>query len=378
MPRCPFDIQELVDHCISFLADSDSVSDFLSCSLVARSWVHAAQSHLFRNICYDRHLVAGGRKAASAQWWMKLHDTLRASPHILRHVRGLTLDTLGTPNENLKHVFNICVLPFTHLDDVTISVPRLDLVSLQKLISRRTLRRLKLKINIDDWSVFGAIWESCSPSLRHIDLSGCLFLFDQPAHSIPRRAETIQLHSLRLWFWGCYLHPEDVYPWALYPFDLTHLKALSISNDLGYPWNDGPPETIQFLDIDFKADGTKIEISSFPNLSVFRITIDASTLPIVFETLSAILPSHRIRMIIISPGIYYELDKMDCAQLDSALANLPLPHPITVEVEVNSFWNCRSEFFPQLTSRNMLRFVERSNPDPTMVDGWWRNLVDTL
>ncbi|KAF7368591.1 hypothetical protein MVEN_00182900 [Mycena venus] len=372
MPRCPFDIQELVDQCISFL--SDSASDLLSCSLVARSWVNAAQSHLFRNIPPDRHLLAG-RKVALLQW-MKVNDTFRTSPHLLRHVRGLTLDTLGTPSE--RDIFtNICLLSFAHLDDVSISVPRPDLVSLKTLISRRTLRRLKLNIIIDDWSIFGAIWEYCSSSLRHIDLSCCLLLFDQPARFIPHRAEPVQLQSLRVWFWGSFVHPEDVYPRALYPFDLSHLTALSIRNDLGYPWDDVSLETVQFLDIDFKAEGPEIEISSFSNLSVFRVTIDASTLPIVLETLSAIPSSHHIRMIGISTGDDYDPNKVDCAQLDSTLANLSLPHPITVEVEVNSGSNCRSEFFPLLNLRNMLRFTERSNPDP-IADGWWRNLVDTL
>ncbi|KAF7372457.1 hypothetical protein MVEN_00107300 [Mycena venus] len=230
---------------------------------------------------------------------------------------------------------------------------------------------------VNDWSMFGAIWESCSPSLRHIDLSCCLFLLYQPAHFISRRAGPVQLQSLRLWFWGIFVHPEDVYPWALYPFDLSHLTALSIRNDLGYPWDNVSLETIQFLDLDFKADRPGIEISSFPNLSIFRVTIDASTLPIVLETLSAIPTSRHIRMIGISISSDYDPHEVDCVQLDSTLANLSLLHPITVEVEVNSGSNCQSEFFPELNLRNMLRFVERSNSDTT-AEGWWRNLIDTL
>ncbi|KAK6996399.1 hypothetical protein R3P38DRAFT_2655018 [Favolaschia claudopus] len=46
MSSNPLRIQELLDLCITHL--SESPADLLSCSLVARSWVSAAQSELFR------------------------------------------------------------------------------------------------------------------------------------------------------------------------------------------------------------------------------------------------------------------------------------------------------------------------------------------
>ncbi|KAJ7864127.1 hypothetical protein B0H14DRAFT_2574566 [Mycena olivaceomarginata] len=60
----PLDIQELVDHCISFLWESKP--DLIVCALVARSWVNPAQCHLLRAPSGDVDTFVGVRERSFA------------------------------------------------------------------------------------------------------------------------------------------------------------------------------------------------------------------------------------------------------------------------------------------------------------------------
>ncbi|KAK7017213.1 hypothetical protein R3P38DRAFT_2986016 [Favolaschia claudopus] len=78
LPQNPFNVPELLDLCISCL---ESPSDLISCALVARSWVHPAQSSLFRAPAEaDDFFISRDTMAEN------LADTLTAfpSPHSIR------------------------------------------------------------------------------------------------------------------------------------------------------------------------------------------------------------------------------------------------------------------------------------------------------
>ncbi|KAJ7876232.1 hypothetical protein B0H13DRAFT_1004725 [Mycena leptocephala] len=367
----PFDIQELVDHCISLLAESHS--NLKSCALVARSWVHAAQSHLFRRI----PSLGPGPGFPAEEWWMRLHNALKTFPHLLRLVQELILQPSNTDTE--KTFFTrICTLPFTHLETVSISAYRSDEMALQQLFSCPSVRRIKLNSAVEHWSFFEHIWERCSPTIRHLDLSSYIWISVDPSSRIPERVAPIQLHSLRLWFWGrsTDIQLDAVYSWAIYPFDLSHLKALSIRDTLGFPWKRCHTESVEILEV--WSMEYPIDLSAFPHLSLLRINLDASDmLPMVLGTLSTIAPSnciHTISIVCSSP-----LDTMECIQLDSKLTTLPMSYPFVVEFELDFEWPSHElvECFPALISRDMLRFVRHEEGLPT-ADIWWKSVVDGL
>jgi hypothetical protein len=93
IPEIP---QELVDATIDCLTD---ISDLMHCALVARSWSHRAQSHLFREIS-----LGVGMQGGSALGLVEIpplgtdfnnfpafHDLLQRSPHLGGYVRTLNL-----------------------------------------------------------------------------------------------------------------------------------------------------------------------------------------------------------------------------------------------------------------------------------------------
>ncbi|KAJ6534207.1 hypothetical protein B0H19DRAFT_1080696 [Mycena capillaripes] len=135
-----------------------------------------------------------------------------------------------------------------------------------------------------------------------------------------------------------------------------------------------PPSDVMvwFADNPEQERGVAIDLASFPNLSHLRITLNDPLPPTVLATLSTIAPWHRIHRIVLSFGSY-DLDRTECAQLDSALSTLPVHHLPTVEFE-DSFGSPRHQkamnFFPELISRDMFCFVERYED---MVDIWWES-----
>ncbi|KAJ6534117.1 hypothetical protein B0H19DRAFT_439631 [Mycena capillaripes] len=163
-------------------------------------------------------------------------------------------------------------------------------------------------------------------------------------------------------------HP-DTYRWALYPFDLSHLKALSIRDDSGVPWAKFAIESIEVLDVFATPEEMAIDLSSFPNLSVLRVTPIETIPPMLLTTLSTIALSHRIKTIIMDTCPYNNSDfrelalgcKEDCAPLDLRLSTLSMSRPLAIEIEVRpeqETSKCAevTECFPALVSRDMVRF----------------------
>ncbi|KAJ6613993.1 hypothetical protein B0H10DRAFT_2436192 [Mycena sp. CBHHK59/15] len=370
MPPSPLDFQELVDHCITLLAEGDisilhRTRALVSCALVARSWVDAAQAHLFR----APHRV-------TADLWdswdtrrplLRLYRTLDTSPHLIRHVRDLNMSlTVDCITRNATF-FEFCHLPFLHLESASIFLRRRlgheFSMALQQLFSLPTLVYIKLDIWMENVSTFSDMWKRCSPTIRHLDLTTDIDLSRTPDPDL----DHVQL-----------------YPWALYPFDLSHLKALSIRDDMGVPWERFHVQTVQVLDVNATTEEGVVDLSLFPNLSHLRITPIESVPPMVLETLCTITPSHHIQTIMIDLG--YEVhcveddvdlgDETTCAPLDSKLCSLPMHLPPAVEFEVrlgSSTHEAARGFFPGLISQEMVHFVER-RADTT----WWEDLVHPL
>jgi hypothetical protein len=306
---------------------------------------------------------------ATEEWWLRFHETLTNFPHLLRLVHELALTPSDTEAE--KTFFTrICTLPFTHLDNVSILVSTPDAMALQRLFSYPSIHRLKFGTVIRDWSIFESILERCSPTIRHLDLGGYISSFVGPPSRMLECVVPVQLHSLRLGFWGYNSHSRNanVFSGTLYPFDLSHVKALSIRDFLGKCFLSKllrfstfgkryEPHVCSAVSLaNNPVKRNTIDLVSFPNLSRLRMTFAAYALPAVLATLSTITSLHRIYMISIfcTDG----LDRTQCVELDSKLSTLRMSHPCTFEFEITSDspnYEPAISFFPALISRDIVR-----------------------
>ncbi|KAJ7508981.1 hypothetical protein B0H11DRAFT_1963359 [Mycena galericulata] len=388
----PLHIPELVEHCIGLLAENlygrTRRLTLMSCALVARSWVNAAQSALLRAPHITNHLLLD--EDQSERRLVQFHETLHNFPHLTHHVRDLSLDVIVDCLITQTTLDNICALPFTHLESVSLLL-RKDLEyesALQQLFSHPTLLRVKLDTTVYNLRFFADVWNRCSPTIRHLELFAWFSLWhphwrrDDPTCSVP-----IQLESLQMAFARdeglAYLKDADVYPWALYPFDLSNLKALSIRDQKGVPV-ERFVKTIRVLDIYDTAGEQAIDLSTFPNLSVLRISLNESISPTMLSTLSTVASS-SIRTVIIdldfydrSQGYCCSLSKSEYPMLDAMLSTLFVHNPPTIEFEVtvdqNSTHETVMKSFPALRARDMLRVVRRRED---VSDTWWKDLVDS-
>ncbi|KAJ7121489.1 hypothetical protein C8R44DRAFT_166420 [Mycena epipterygia] len=104
----PLDIQELVDKCTEFLRDSRP--DLMACSLVSRSWAHAAQRHLFWNVSIEEQ-----EESQIPLLWARLQETLHASPHLIRHIHRLRIHIHCLPTDALSIIDNFSFTNLTHV-----------------------------------------------------------------------------------------------------------------------------------------------------------------------------------------------------------------------------------------------------------------------
>ncbi|KAJ7342840.1 hypothetical protein DFH08DRAFT_236255 [Mycena albidolilacea] len=358
----PLLIPELAEQCIAHLVEWRA--DLKACALVSKSWVFAAQVHLFGAIYLDKEDLC-----------RRLETTLRASPHFIQHVRRLGIRRYGIRRYDeavipVGFLDKICNFPFTHLSEASIESHYLTMAAagaLRPLLGLPTLRYVKIYTARIELLVFLSLWGSCSPSIRHLHLS-CSTTSDDPSHLIGGHPSSrIPLKSLRL-------GPSNninIYNWLshdLCPFDLAMLTVLSIDYTSILDWRAMAPalRTLEILQFTVLAGSQPVDLSPFSNLSVIRIYLNSpNSQSVAHNTLATITPSSHVRRIILYP-LFSSLPGIHAPPLDSTLARLHLQHPLTVEFEMGSNqyerWVPR---FPQLNARNMLR---RAAPDLDWID----------
>jgi hypothetical protein len=209
------EIPQLLELCMEFLCYM--APEFgKTCAMVSRSWASAVQVQLFRELSL-KHSDPMHRVRSKLR-------TLHTSPHLIRHIRFLTIDAAP---ESLTILAEVGNLPFTRLVHVSISQSSdLDLpiaMAIQRLFNIPTLRRVKLACDFTRPAVFRGIWDRCSPSIRHLDISySRRAVQSMQWHSDVPVVPDIRLESLRLAAF------KDDLPPGVYPFDLSGLKVLSI------------------------------------------------------------------------------------------------------------------------------------------------------
>jgi hypothetical protein len=194
-----------------------------SCALISQAWVYSAQSHLFSNL-YLQHF----KETQLEQLLDKVHATLHASPHLLRHVRSLDMLaplTLSDP------FIAICRLGFTLLHTAVITFDTTkwsqSVLGVQELLSLTTLRDVSMKFQFRGPEDFLPIWERCSAGIEHLALTcstATPSLFPPlPPHSSPQsRLVYMEVEADR-----------EVLDWLadpMSPFNFSELKALSMNH----------------------------------------------------------------------------------------------------------------------------------------------------
>ncbi|KAJ7611100.1 hypothetical protein DFH06DRAFT_1308571 [Mycena polygramma] len=164
LPAC-LPVQEMWDHIIDELR---RLKDWQSCSLVCRSFLARAQSHIFRRISIHKKLFEEPDIVAK-----QLVSILTKSPHIIPYIRILYLGECRP-----AVVAHLLQISWTHLEDLTVSclgdpITVADLEQIYPLVGLPTLRRIAFSGK--GWGaeeMFKAL-SHCTPRLERIEFWNC-------------------------------------------------------------------------------------------------------------------------------------------------------------------------------------------------------------
>ncbi|KAJ7713698.1 hypothetical protein DFH07DRAFT_383646 [Mycena maculata] len=347
----PLHIPELLNHCIRLLRDSKS--DLPACALVSRSWVQPSQSALFEDPGHWGHW--GARKPDDDRHsWLHILEVFQTSPHLIPHIRRLRLII---PDVGLFS--KICLLPFTHLQDVIIrrKFNHVSALSIQQLLSLPTLRRVDIYGYFEDPQIMPLIWRRCSPSIRTVS-SFCLAF--NPCILNPTETPCLPVVPLESLNMGADQGAPHWLQHDSFPFDLSRLRIFSLHDYSGtFSWKKFAPaiRTIEGLAFLIPRLEQPIDLSYFPKLEFLRVRVitgddmnDALWSNAV-ETFSTIPPSSRLRKVSFQ-GV---LQARSCGKLDAVLARVLVRPFATVEVLDDRDGYDPVPYFPQLMSRNIVR-----------------------
>ncbi|KAK6988187.1 hypothetical protein R3P38DRAFT_3229423 [Favolaschia claudopus] len=370
----PLKIQELLDHCISFLAHS--TKDLVSCASVAHRWVQPAQSNLFRCPLFD-----------ISRALEKFYYALEASPHLAAYVHELHLDF---DHYGILPIFHaLCGLPFPQLDILHLKLGKVfrhpdsphHIRQMLRLLASPRLRHVSLNVYWSGGASCAHMLSNCSPTIQHLYLYGGRWENESVTSApLPNSFKSLHLHVAD--FDGGFPRASDQ-PARSFPFESSSLEALAI-NGKSIPWHTISKSNIQIL-----------SLQNVVSLFLFLFIQDDSF--IAAPTFSgkqgstdlnlALFPRLRntIRTIVVS--IYTdqtdELElNVDMKALDGELLSLPLTCLSTVEVE-HIYWGRQApehvarlrDCFPRLLSHNLLRLSARTHDSKATQ---WQELVEQL
>ncbi|KAK6992967.1 hypothetical protein R3P38DRAFT_3288689 [Favolaschia claudopus] len=368
--RNPLEIPELVDHCVSLLSGQGKLSrlDLLSSCLVARSWVQPSQYYLFHS---PEDLSIRGSTSMS-----QLFDTLIENPHLIRYVRSLIISSTTVLDK-------MCRIPFTHLQRIAIHTDFEGLeqwegeaqLQLQQIFSISGLRVLDL---CGDFSFFHPCFKNLSPTIHHLSLT-CDPWTEEDLGVPQASLSGLSLKSLDLCVSSdeeCEIQLQSLDNALFYPFDISNLEALSVSQPFSIHWDSISKlakQSLRVLNIFFDLP-TPVDLSSFPNLTTLRL--NNLTKPSCFSATLSSVPSPRtIRTIILGRSSFFEGSK--ATPLDSLLSSFECSFPPMIECETpyssaKEHDELRSQF-PILVSQNRFRVTYHSDHS-----NWWEEMVDRM
>ncbi|KAJ7455796.1 hypothetical protein FB451DRAFT_1373097 [Mycena latifolia] len=391
-----FQLQELCDQIACHIALHDSSqADLKSTALVCQTLCSSAQSQIFRHVELDPWALPQGfmhdvdtALAAGASAARRLSAVLTASPHLLRHIRDLSV---LAGSEILEFVSN---LRFPLLRKIKIgfqtiwpdeNVLRLsrDLIGLPSI---REVEIVDLHIGIDvpddpRLNFFPSLFETCTRDISSLAFISVIPSSALPTTSAPRpTGQRAQINRLRL-RWS-----ERLGNWLISPscpFDFTHL-------------------------VDFETDATRknsdmLQVLTVARLSIIRLQmigdlaflVNFSEFPTLtclevyysnYEAIATLHPNNRVATIgLHAPvGAFEALEEFKILGLeapigfdsvssaDAFIAKFPLPSLRQVEVQIYGPSNDSFGFkmasvidhFPQLASKGLLVVTDRRHYDP--------------
>ncbi|KAJ7133325.1 hypothetical protein C8R44DRAFT_870731 [Mycena epipterygia] len=226
--------QELIDPIIGLLHHSPDA--LRACALVSRFWVYAAQARIFRRVAFMSPTLAGNERK-----WVHFQEALDASSHLIGHTHQLAA---YIPDNRLsaETFLAICDFPFSHghLDGVSV---RYDAIE-----PTHSPPPAHMVLSLSHLTLLSRHRSSTTPlSAQHSSTPVCL--------------ESLQIESI---LDGC-------------PFDVSHLKALSVFDKKTYyyfnprtlwpPIKQSKSPTLRFMFLP-----QIIDLSSFPKLVLLRIS----------------------------------------------------------------------------------------------------------
>jgi hypothetical protein len=175
-------IQELWDEVIDSI--HDSTVDLKSTSLVCRSFVARAQSHIFRQIA----LFATKAPRTTGDVAARLRNLMAFSPHLISHVQVLYL-----PTADEETLISVADIRWSHVHSVVLGFSRPTLLSpgiaLEKvnvLVGLPTLRILSFQGGVWGGTHLQRIFAHCTARLQRLIFFHCIPVF--PSHASPSQA----------------------------------------------------------------------------------------------------------------------------------------------------------------------------------------------
>ncbi|KAJ7114892.1 hypothetical protein C8R44DRAFT_740239 [Mycena epipterygia] len=162
-------VQELVDAILDYLHDSRQ--DLTACSLVSHSFVHRAQSHLFRSIALDvdeEHRA--GMSMSLVEKAQRLADILATSPHLVVHIRTLSSTTRALLPLAQVRLTNLHTASFRADSDHPMSYLSLE-ASMREIIESFVANSAMRSLTLEAFWAQRDIWRilaSCNPNLTTI------------------------------------------------------------------------------------------------------------------------------------------------------------------------------------------------------------------
>ncbi|KAK7042727.1 hypothetical protein R3P38DRAFT_3348638 [Favolaschia claudopus] len=406
-PR-PLDVPELLDLCIGYLEYSPS--DLLACALVARAWVHPAQSRLFRVAHVTNPSFPSNGDAIS-----RFYRALSTSPHLLPLVKQLELDFEFRRRPHDNSIKRISALVFPRLQMLKVTLPLnpfwFDEAKHVKLLAGlANLHRLCLVFNSS--LVHCADFLTDLPPVQHLELTFHRLTYDIEPDTLPATSvvvgfglrlpdhhlaippghtvQVVSLKSLRLFvsdFDESVMHPGAPLDLTLGSLNLSRMAAFSVDAGVSTPWNIIHKEFIQILDMDTIDSSTVIKLSEFPNLEFLRLImyLPDDHLPyMILPTLRSSAQCKRLHTIVMSVPDSFHLPEAESSELDLVLSTKSSPAVSAVELEQRTdpdpnenaqFDEDMRNMFPLLAAKSVLRTTSRSY---VSMGRRWTDLVDAL
>ncbi|KAF7367321.1 hypothetical protein MSAN_00794200 [Mycena sanguinolenta] len=316
--------QELVDECLSHLPSSSR--ELKACSLVCRAWCYTAQRLIFNVVSV----------AWTTVQYQRLEKTLRVSPHLIPYIRTLALHRSSSPEVQSSAFEKICTLPFTHLENVYIfhhsDVTLQSAKAMRRLLSLPTLRLLDIQCTFEESPAFLAIWDGCSPSIRHLHLRCRKRSFG------PLRAKQFSVSSVRIVPESLKIDlSSNIDEWLNHnqcPIDFSRLAVLAVdAHTAVLSWPRMAPSLRTLEALNFSSRGKdSIDLSLLPNLLFLRIdSISWLSVQVALDTIATIPASSRIHEIILCIATP---EAPVCDQLDAEISGLSFPYLSCVGLEM--------------------------------------------